>query len=263
MNGMETKRKKIAIVTGASAGLGVEFAKQISATEGLDEVWLVARREDRLRALAESLGSTKAIPLALDLAAPGAIEDLALRLTKEHPDLRLLVNNAGMGKIGAFNEIPLAEQLAMIDLNVRALTELTYRTLPFMSHGSRILQVASSIGFCPAPYFSVYAATKAYVVSFSDALQFELAHKGIAVTAVCPGPVATEFFDVAKPKSDPSAAPFNQALMASAEEVVRKSLEDSRRGKRHSIYSWPIRSFVALSPFVPRSIMMKALALRK
>lgn len=260
--------KKIAIITGASSGMGAEFAMQIENRYFLDEIWLIARRKEPMMELAEKFNKSKAVILALDLTNEGDLASLEKRVQDEAPHIEVLVNNAGYGKIGPFSELGRREQLQMVDLNVRTLTFLTHMVIPYMHKGSRIIQLASSIAFSPAPYFAVYAATKAYVVSLSEALSFELKDRGITVTAVCPGPVATEFFAVAQ-KNDfmkdrvGEAEPFNKALMASADEVVAKALQDAQKGKSRSVYGAAIRAFVNAVPFVPRSIAMKVLSQRK
>lgn len=258
-------KKKIALITGASSGLGAEFALQIEKSAFLDEIWLVARRKEPMKDLAEKFRKSRPVIIALDLTDRGDISALTKRIQDENPEIAFLVNNAGYGKIGPFQSLGLEEQAQMIDLNVRALTHLTHAALPYMTRGSRILQVASSIGFCPAPYFAVYAATKAYVVSFSEALREELKGNGIGVTAVCPGPVATEFFTVAQ-KNDfmkdklGQSEPFNKSLTASAAEVVEKALNDASHNRRRSIFGLPIQLFVFFLPFLPHHLVMRALS---
>jgi short-subunit dehydrogenase len=260
-------RKKIAIITGASAGLGYEFAKQIEKSFYLDEIWLVARRAAPMKELAESFQKSKGVILSLNLSSDSDLAQLKKKLDDENPQVEILVNNAGLGKVGPFLELGLEEQLEMVNLNVRSLTYLTHCCLPFMFPGAKILQVASSIGFAPAPYFAVYAATKAFVVSLSEALSFELRSRGISVTAVCPGPVATEFFEVSqrnqflKDRVAPSE-PVNRKFMATAEEVVTKALNDAEKGNRRSIFGFPMKSFVRLAPFIPRSLLLKLLSRR-
>lgn len=261
-------KKKIAVITGASSGLGLEFAKQIEEKYFLNEIWMVARRPEPMRDLAERFLKSKPVILPLDLNDEGDLASLKKKLEDESPEVEILVNNAGIGKIGPFHSLGLKEQLDTIDLNIRALTYLTHVCIPLMPNGAKILQVASSIGFSPAPYFAVYAATKAFVVSLSDALSYELKDKGISVTAVCPGPVATNFFSVAQKNEFmtgkvPDASPFNKGLMANADDVVRRALSDADKGKRHSIFGLPIKVFVRMLPFTPRSLVMHALALRK
>ncbi len=258
--------KKIAIITGASAGLGKEFALQIEREYFLDEIWLLARRTEPMREVCEQFSKSKGIVLAFDLTVEGDLLALQKKLSDENPEVVLLVNNAGYGKIGPFAQLGLQEQLLMIDLNIRALTEITYVCLPYMKSNSGIIQVASSIAFCPAPYMAVYAATKSYVLSFSEALNFELKGRGIHVTAVCPGPVETEFFQVAqknefmKDKVPNPKPPFKQSIVAHPRDVVELALRHHRKKKKISIYGFPVRLFTTSMRFLPKSIGMRALA---
>jgi|LFRM01.1.fsa_nt_gb short-subunit dehydrogenase len=187
---------KIAIITGASSGLGKAFAEKIAKTGEVDELWLIARRADRLEMLKNELDITVR-PLVLDLRDLKSIELLEKLLMQEKPDVRYLVNSAGFGKIGNYNDLTREECHGMLDINVRALMDVTRAVLLYMGRGSRLLQLASSSAFQPLPGFSVYAATKSFVLSFTRSLRWELRGKGIYVTAVCPGWVKTEFMNVA------------------------------------------------------------------
>lgn len=260
-------RKKIVIVTGASAGLGSEFARQVEQAYYADEIWLIARREGPMRSIAESFRKMRPEIIAMDLSNQDDIKRFEKKLNAENPIVHLLINNAGFGKIGPFEDIALAEQLNMIDLNCRALVQLTGLCLPLMEKGSAIIQVASSIGFFPAPLFSIYAATKSFVVSFSESLHFELKDKGIHVLAVCPGPVATEFISVAQKTSFmidkvTKLETYSDKLMADAKSVVEQALADLDRKKRYSIYGFPIRVFVAIVPFLPKRFVLSMIAKR-
>lgn len=267
MNKEAKPRKKIAIVTGASSGLGAEFALQLEKKFFLDEIWLIARRATPMRELAEKFLKSTGVVITADLSSRSDLAALQKRLAEEKPEIEFLVNNAGFGKVGPFDRLGLAEQVQMIDLNVTGLTWLTHAAIPFMNPGSAILQVASSAGFTPAPFFAVYAATKAFVVSFSDALGYELRGQGIKVIAVCPGPVETEFFEVSQ-KSEfmkdkvGEAEPFNRSLAATSRDVVAKALADLQKGRRHSIYGATIQLFGMLAPFTPTAIKLKLLASR-
>ena len=197
---------KIAIVTGASSGMGREAVIQLADRfgGGLGEIWAVARRADRL----EELRSQVPVPLRilpLDLQKPDALEQLGWQLKQQKPDVKILVNAAGYGKTGTVGSIAGEEETGMVRLNCEALCGVTSAVLPYMSRESRIIQFASAAAFLPQPGFAVYAATKAFVLSYSQALNSELKPRGITVTAVCPGPVATEFFQVASPSGDASA----------------------------------------------------------
>lgn len=195
---------KIAIITGASSGLGREFVKQICKKDKLDSIWIIARRENRLQKIAEEFPG-RIRPLPLDLTDPKSFHFLKNLLQEEKPDVRILINAAGFGKMGNYSEISLQDCYDMIDLNCRALVTMTQIVLPYMKKGSRILQICSSSAFQPLPSLNIYAATKAFVLSYSRALRWELFGKGVHVTAVCPYWIRdTEFISVAK-STDPQA----------------------------------------------------------
>lgn len=223
---------KIAIVTGASSGIGREFANQIPRLyQKLDEIWVISRRTERL----ENLKKESPVPVRIfdsDLKRDYVYERLARELATRTPDIRMLVNAAGYGKIGGIQEMDMEEQLGMLDVNCRALTRLTGLCLPYMSRKSRIIQVASAAAFSPQPGFAVYTASKSYVYSFSHALGWELKGKGILVTVVCPGPVDTEFFE----HTGGHSSSTKKSLRADAKAVVRRALLDSVKGKRVSVY---------------------------
>jgi hypothetical protein len=191
-----TALRPATLITGASAGLGAEFARQCTARG--DEVILVARRRDRLQALAVELGPNAHV-IEADLAQPGSGTRVVTEAGARGLWVRTLINNAGFGVSGGFEKLPVARQLETIDVNVRALTELCAAVLPDMRRdgGGAVLNVASTAAFQAGPYMAVYYASKAYVLSFTEALHQELKGSGIAVTALCPGPTATEFFEVA------------------------------------------------------------------
>jgi short-subunit dehydrogenase len=185
----------VTVITGASAGIGWQLAK-VFARHG-HRLALVARRGSKLDALADEIaasGQPRPDVIALDLAVMGSADALARELSARNLEVEILVNNAGFGLTGRAAELDRAEQLEMIDLNVRALTELSLAFVEQLArHKGGILNVASLASFLPAPGMAVYYATKAYVLSFSEALHAELRKKGVRVTALCPGPVPTEF----------------------------------------------------------------------
>ena len=188
---------KTAIITGASSGLGRELARQIEDIfPEIECYWLIARREDRLESLAISLPGRHTACLALDLCDPMSFVTLKDRLAEEKPEIALLVNCAGCGYLGRVGEMDTASQTRMVDLNVRALTAVTNMVLPYMDRGGHILNVSSIAAFCPNPRMTVYSATKAYVSAFTIGLSEELRRRHITVTAVCPGPMETEFLKV-------------------------------------------------------------------
>ena len=188
---------KTAIITGASSGLGREFVRQIGDVfPEVECYWLIARRADRLEELAATLEGKTVVCLPLDLCDTMSFMALQQKLTEEQPEVVLLVNNAGCGYLGRIGEMDTASQTRMVDLNMRALTAITNMTVPYMAAGSRILNVSSIASFCPNPRMTVYSSTKAYVSSVPVGAAEELRPRGITVTAVCPGPMQTEFLDL-------------------------------------------------------------------
>lgn len=243
---------KIAVITGASSGMGREFAKRIEAQETFDEIWVIARRLERLEALASEL-NTKTRCLEMDLSERASLDAYAALLEAEKPEVAVLVNASGFGKFGAFCDIPLEDQLGMIELNDKALVAMTYLTLPYMKAGGKIYQIDSLSSFQPVPYIGVYGATKAFVLSFSRALGVELRGRGIRVLAVCPGWVKTEFFDRAV--RDDTISYYNHFY--TAEEVVTRALKDMARGKDVSICGFRIRVQVFFTKLLPHRLVMK------
>ena len=190
---------KTAVITGASSGLGREFVRQFySVFPEIERVWLIARRTDRLQELAEQLEEKgiSTLTLPLDLCDTMSFTAYQEHLVEEQPEIALLVNNAGCGYLGNIGEIDTVSQTRMVDLNLRALTAITNLSVPYMEAGSRILNVSSIASFCANAKLNTYSATKAYVSSFTRGLSYELRNRGVSATAVCPGPMATEFVTV-------------------------------------------------------------------
>lgn len=245
---------KIAVITGASSGMGREFTIQINKKcLGLDEIWLIARRKDLLETLAEDLTVPVRI-FAMDLSDDISYTDFLNVLQSEQPQVRIVVNCAGYGKTGPFGDISIEDSLGMIDLNCRALTKMTYLLLPYMPKRSYLIQVASVAGILPQPNFAVYAASKAYVLSLSRALREELRTKGISVTAVCPGPVATDFFAIAEKSGSPFA--LKKYFMAKKEKVVGLALKDTFAKKDVSVYGISMKALRLLVKIVPQRLII-------
>jgi len=187
--------ERVTLITGASAGIGTELAR-VFASHG-HRLALVARRADRLAALADEItagGGAVPIVIACDLEQPGATDSIAAALAAEGLEVEYVVNNAGFGLFGRAIELDRAEQLSIIAVNIRAMTDLSLRfSDQLIRHRGGILNISSIAGFLPGPGMAVYYASKAYVLSFSEALRCELAPRGVRVTAVCPGPVPSEF----------------------------------------------------------------------
>lgn len=244
---------KIAVITGASSGMGREFAKGIDAEERLDEIWLIARRRDRLEELSAQLRARVRV-VALDLLDPASFDEYAALLEREKPLVSTLCNAAGFGRFALFDEVDLKTNLQMIDLNDKATVAMTQLTLPYMKRGSRVLNLDSLSAFQPVPYECVYGATKAYVLSFSRALNVELEPRGIRVMAVSPGWVQTEFFDHAV--SDNGAVTYYDKVWQ-PEQVVERALRDYKKGRDVSVLGAGVRRQVFLVKHLPHKLVMK------
>ena len=247
---------KIAMVTGASSGMGKQFVLQLPAYETVDEIWVIARRESALEEL-KSQCSLPVRPVVLDLCQPESFTELARLLDAEKPEVSLLVNAAGCGKFGDFDQIPLEDDLHMIDLNCKALVAVTRIVLPYMQRGSKILQLDSLSAFQPVPYITTYGATKAFVLSYTRAIAQELKPRGIRVMAMNPGWVKTEFFDHAVKTNGNNRVQYYNRLYR-AEDVVKTGLHDLYKTKKEvSIHGLPVRNQVRLVKLLPHSLVMK------
>lgn len=241
--------------------MGKEFVRQLD--EGLytvEEFWLIARRKERMEEMASRMNHPARI-LPLDLEQPESFEQLKKLLSEEKPVIRMLINSAGYGLMGSFAASNEMDQAGMIDLNCRALTEITRLCIPWMKRGSRIIQLASSAGFLPQPGFAVYAASKSYVLSFSRALREELKDAGIHVTAVCPGPVRTEFFERAEKNG--STLALKKYVMTEAERVVTDALKASARRQSISVCTPVIKLFHLITRLLPHSLILSVMRFLK
>jgi len=243
----------VALITGASAGLGTEFARQLSARGW--RLVLVARRTDRLEALASELGNARAV--GLDLQARDAAERLMADVRGAGEQVAVLINNAGFGLAGRFASLDPARQRAMIDLNVATLTDLCRAVAPAMieARSGAILNVASTAAFQPGPGMAVYFATKAFVLSFTEALHEELRPHGIHVTTLCPGPTRTEFGEVAGFRSDVASA-FDRLAME-AGPVVALGLKGLDRNKAVVVPGAVNKVGASSTRFLPRPVIRK------
>ena len=252
--------KRICIVTGASSGMGECFARQLAeeGRESSDEIWIVARRGDRLEKLKAEIEQETAgketpriVPLALDIAGKAGAQRFKEKLDEEKDKgtfcISVLVNNAGFGSYGEFADTDPEREMDMVDLDCTSLTGITGYALPYMGRGARIINVASLASFLPLGNFAVYGACKAYVLSLTVALRAELKGRGIKVTALCPGPVSTEFANVA---SRGARKEVRHGL--SAEKTVAHCLKKSRKGKLYAIMAFKWKFKAAASRFVGR-----------
>lgn len=252
----------IIIITGASSGMGMEFALQLDNVfeTSIDEIWLIARRKEQMLEVASSMEHTTRV-LDMDVTGKDDMKRLKKLLAKEKPVIRMLVNCAGYGVMGEFSKLKMQEELGMIDVNCKALTQMTYLCIPFMRKNSRIIQLASSAAFMPQPGFAVYAATKAYVNSLSRALSEELRKKKIYVTSVCSGPVDTPFFNIAE--KDGKILAIKKLTMVKAEQVVERAIKDSFHKKTVSVYSGYIKAFGILAKVFPHKLILTIMRFMK
>ena len=245
--------KKIAIITGASSGMGRRFAETVDELGKVDEIWAIARRADRLEELKKT-APYPVRPISLDLSRAEAADELQQMLEAEQPAIRLLVNASGFGKFQRTDETPLADNMNMVDLNCRAVLALCQVCLPYMKPGSKILNIASVAAFQPIPYINVYGATKAFVLSFSRALNREVKPLGIRVMALCPFWTKTEFFDRAVVTED--AVVKKYIAMYDPKDIVKRAWADLKKGRDVSIYGFKARGQVALVKLLPHSLVM-------
>ena len=263
---------KIALLSGASSGIGEAYirhlAKDPSVFRGVipDEVWLLARRGDKLNRLAEEFPTLHIRPFAIDLSAKEGADALAQALSTVNPTIIFLMNCAGTGKYGEFTEGTREDTRGTLLLNCAALSDLLHICLPYMltyakeqdfAQGPRIVNIASSAAFLPQPGFSVYAASKAYVVSLSRALSAELKPLGIGVTAVCPGPVATDFIANASGSAAAKPRGIKALFLVKADDLVRRSIPAIRRGRSMYIHTFSQKMLYLSSKLIPTGWMIK------
>ncbi len=246
---------KVSLVTGASSGIGREFVKQLSE-RGYDKIYCIARRESRLCDLIKEFGN-KILPIVADLSVENSFSMIVDRLNHDNIEkIDTLVAAAGFGKFGSFANNSEADMEAEVNVNILGVMRTVRAALPFLKNGSKVLIMGSQSSFQPLPEFNVYASTKAFILHFGRALNVELSKMGVTVTTVCPGYVATEFFDVAKKSGDPNACQnFSPLYLAS--DVVRRALVDSDKGKDVSIYGARIKGARLLAKILPHKLVMR------
>lgn len=255
---MTEEKRPVTVITGASAGIGAALAHEFAANG--HELVLIARREQALSALADAIaakGVARPTVLRMDVARIDAARDIGDALARRGLEPDILVNNAGFGLLGAADKLDRTQQLAMIDLNVRALTDLS---LAFIESLERrrggILNVASVAGFMPGPGMAVYYATKAYVLSFSEALHQELKSRGVRVSVLCPGPVPTEF----QARAGMTQEPLPLLLTRSAERVATDGYRGLKENCRVVVPGSANKVVTLLTRILPRPLLLRAAA---
>ncbi|MCQ2483582.1 MAG: SDR family NAD(P)-dependent oxidoreductase [Clostridia bacterium] len=243
----------IAIVTGASSGLGAAFADEMN-TALYDEVWLVARREERLKEFAER--DSRCVPVVLDLCSEADINKLTSLLNTKGAEISLLINCAGMGKRGDFEGNTARDISATMDLNCRSLALVTHACLPYMKENSGIINISSSAAFLPQPGFNIYAASKSFVLNFSRALAYELKSRKINVTCVCPGPINTEFLGKALGNPDAQFTGIRALCVADPHKLAAKSLKCNRNGRKLLVYGFMQKLLHFASKLVPTDVIL-------
>lgn len=245
----------IAIVTGASSGIGRTITKYLPRYADIDEIWVIARRENLLNELKNEVDvPIKAVPM--DLKNTAAFSELKDLIGEQQKKVGVLVNCAGFGKFGLYSDIDNDSAMSMVDINCRAMVGITNTVLPFMESGARILQVCSIASFQPLPLANVYAASKAFVLNYSRALSVELKPRNITVTALCPGWVNTEFFKTATDTKNPNAV-TKYPFMQSPQRVAKQALNAMKRGRMITIVGKQNKVLYVLDKILPVKLVMK------
>ena len=243
----------IAIITGASSGIGAEFSRQYAGR--VDELWLVARRREKMVELGEALGVKYKI-IQADLCQKEGIEAIRTELENEKPEVKYLVNAAGFGDFGGFDEISEKKVEMMIDLNVKALVLITHMVIPYMPRGGRIIQMGSGSCFTPLPYFNTYSSGKVFVLHYTKSLNFEIKKYGLRATCFCPGWVHTEFLGNAT-ANDGVTRPRDNAMkpLLNCEKVVKGCVKASDKGRTMYVTNWYTKLQHLLFKILPDPIL--------
>lgn len=245
--------KRIAIVTGAAGGLGKEFVRQI--IDDVDELWAIGRNVEKLEGLKSEFGA-KIVPFQMDLSDAKSLSKLSEKLQAQGDnggaEIRWLVNNAGAGRFGPSKDFAIQEISSSVNTHCAAVASICNICIPYMKAGGHIVNVASQSAFCPLPYMNLYAATKAFVYSYTRALCEELRESGIVVTAVCPGWIQTALL----PESL-NGRKVKFPLIVTADKVAAKAIKDARRGKPLSIYGFAVRMVACLQRHFSNSVSIK------
>ena len=235
--------------------MGRRFAETASLHISFDELWIIARRADRLEEVAAKLQNQTVRCLSMDLSLPESADELSRKIVEEQAEVALLVNAAGFGKFQAVEDVPREIADSMLNLNCRALMDICYACIPHMASDGKILNIASVAAFQPVPYITEYAATKAFVLSFSRGLWQELKPKGITVTALCPYWTRTEFFNVANTNDSKDRIHYFNA-MYEPEDLVKRAWRDLLKGRDISTFGFIARAQILLVKLLPHRLVM-------
>ena len=245
----------VAIITGASGGIGSEFARQISRLDGIDELWLIARNTDKMHSLGRELG-LKTRVIGADLTTGEGIDAVRSALCEAKPKVRFLVNASGFGNYGAFDEISEDEVVRMIDLNVKALVLITHMTVPYMERGGRIIELGSGSCFTPLPYFNIYSSSKVFVLHYTKSLNYELKKYGVRATCFCPGWVDTDF--LGKSLANGNTHPKSMKPLLKCEDVVRRCVKASVKGRAMCVTNWYTKLQHVMFKLLPDRLLTRA-----
>lgn len=252
--------KNIAIVTGASSGFGLEFVKLLLQKDNLDEIWVVARSEDKLNELSQTYGNKIKVH-AMDLSHIDNIKAFGENEELKNSNIKYLINNAGFAKFCSYGDLSADESVNMIDLNISAVVAMGLVCIPHMTKGSRIVNIASQASFQPLPYQNIYSSTKAFVRNYTRALNVELKETGITATAVCPGWMKTGLFDRGIIGAEKATKKF--VNMVNPDVVAKKALADADKGKDISVYGIYVKLCHLMAKLLPQRVMMKVWLLQQ
>lgn len=247
-------KKNIAVVTGASSGLGKEFVKLLVKDNDVEEIWAIARNNNKLEQLSKKYGSKIKI-FSIDLSNTKSIIDFSKILEANISNILYLINNAGFAKFCSYDDLSIEESINMIDLNCSGLVAMGLACIPYMKPGSHIINIASQASFQPLPYQNIYSSTKSFIRNYSRALNVELRDKGISVTAVCPGWIDTALYDRAIIGAKKATNNFKG--MVTPDKVAKKAVKDANKNKDMSIYSLYVKYCHIMAKFLPQKLMMK------
>lgn len=246
---------KIAIVTGASSGIGREFAHQLAMRPEVDEVWALARGEEKLKLLAAEITAKPVRIFTVDVSDPAQVATFFETVEAEKPEITWFANNAGWGKFCRCDELTPEESLSMIATNCGGVVNMAIRALPYMPAGSHMINTGSASAFQPLPYVGLYGATKAFVRSYSRAMNKEVKRQGVTVTCMCPYWVGTNFFDNVH-EHPGNAVVTKYEVMYKPEDVVRYAIRDARRGKDMSVYGMVNKFQHVAAKLLPQRLVM-------